>query len=486
MAPRDNSPTAKPRNHHERIWLLLIGLETIYTIVQLALLATLWIVNKNYLWVIINLIIVFLDFLVSATHLAYLERGGLDEITVVDLVPCLQLASFACNSYLRRRLWIWLIWKNVFWALLFLLWIKPAFLYTDAFGGTFVGATSLSGRSSCSRVTFYQEFGQCKQNFPGAGGGIVFHPEGAFSINNGFQLDGIYSRCFLEQEWAGPSFNQTIWLGGFARGVDGLNICSEPRDGGVVSRYNCPTSQQVCLEGYPGLWYGLSVQTNSPLVLANSTHASLPNVATVAYCPGNSAALVNFSTSPTTSQWVGGKPYPVCSFCLWYNIYQNMTSGKTVQVSDEVLKICLPGWNGAVNYPPDSYAGWRSYDDGTTDPSWLCGFCPGRGSGWWGFSTEVYDNNGIQESYWLYTSLALIDPGVRGVIFGFILFVEGALRCCKDRRQKAKVHHIQKQDGLLLEEPLLSPPHPHHHHDHPSGNRPLRPPASSGSNKIIE
>jgi hypothetical protein len=430
MAPRDNSPEEeaegllKTHREYTKLWIGIALVEFSYFATQLGLLLSLFWYNKNYLWIIFNLFFVFvLDLPVSGGILSALHLGGLQDLVYLDLIPIIQWGSFCCFGD-RRGLSIWMVWQNVFWAALVLLWIKPAFLYTDAFGGSFGGRTSLAGRSSCSNVVFTEANGQCTQSFPGPS--IVYNPLGAFDANNGYQENGIYASCLLEQRWAGPTFTGGIWLPGFAR-VDGLNDCNNMlATGGVVSRFNCPTAQQVCLNGYPGLWYGLNAATTTPLVLMNTTAQPL-------WCPGNTGAQVYIN-----GIWVGGKPRPVCSFCLWYTIYQAQVSGQLQavlnKIPQDVISTCLPGWNQAVNYPPDDWAGWRSYPDGTTDPSGLCGFCPGWGVGWWGFDTEVYDSNGVQTSYWYYTAVALIVPGARKVLIGFVLFVMGMRKCCHEEQ----------------------------------------------------
>jgi hypothetical protein len=284
MAQRGNSPEEEEllRTHREytKLWLGIALVEFSYFATQLGLLLPLFWYNKNYLWIIFNLVVVFvLDLPISGGILATLHSGGLQELVFIDLVPIVQWGSFCCFGD-RRGLSIWMVWQNVFWATLVILWIKPAFLYTDAFGGSFGGRTSLAGRSSCSQVVFTEVNGQCTQSFPGSS--IVYHPLGAFDSNNGYQENGIYASCLLEQRWAGPTFTGGIWLPGFAR-VDGLNDCNNQiATGGVVSRFGCPTTQQVCLEGYPGLWYGLNAATTTPLFLTNTSAQPL-------FCPGNIA-----------------------------------------------------------------------------------------------------------------------------------------------------------------------------------------------------
>lgn len=385
--------------------------------------------------------------MISWTHHAALARCGMDDLAFIEIIPCFQLFAFACYKNEKKGLWTWLIWQNVFWGFLVILWIRPAFLYTDAFGGTFAGATSLSGRSSCSAVTFYQVGNTCTQRFPGRE--VIAHPLGAFSINSGFQRSGIYATCPLEQTWAGPTNNESLSLGGFALNSGNIPLCTQPVNGGVISRYNCPADQyhqgggeeaNVCVEGYPGLWYGFRAPPSSPLVLLNTTE----NI--VMLCPGNTGALTTLT--PQYNFTVKGRPLPICSFCLWYVIYQALRVGRPPPVSDEVLTTCLPGWNRAVSYPPDDWGGWKSYPDGTADPSVGCALCPGRGVGIWGFSTEVYDKNGVETSYWLYTVLALILPGSRKIAVGIILFAQGAVMysnpCSAAKRKHWRVGRTKK------------------------------------------
>jgi hypothetical protein len=442
--PQLEEDEEKRAHHHQHIWLAVGLIETFYHIPQLIILAVLaFDVNKNYLWASLNLFILILDLMISWTHHAALAQFGMDDLAFIEIIPCFQLFSFACYKNAKKGLWLWLIWQNVFWAFLVLLWIRPAFLYTDAFGGTFAGATSLAGRSSCARATFYQIGNDCTQRFPGRD--VIAHPLGAFSIDNGFQQSGVYATCPLEQTWAHPTWGMptdplkpNLWLGGFVLGSNGIPICSQQvLIGGFVSRYNCPNgdygsgNDNVCLQGYPGLWYGLKAPPSSPEALLNTT-ANLPML-----CPGNTGALTTRTTKYNFTNT--GRPLPICSFCLWYVIYQALRAGIPPPVSDEVLTTCLPGWNRAVSYAPEEWGGWKSYVDGTTDPSVGCALCPGRGVGLWGFSTEVYDNNGVEASYWLYTVLALILPGWRKLAVGIILFWQGALKYpnpCPERRKK--------------------------------------------------
>ena len=438
MAHLDSSRGDEALKHrrHTQLFVGVAVVETLYHVTQLVLLALLmFLVNFNYLWGIFNFTFVFFDLVVSMGYLGTLHNDGLGEFVFIDLIPVLQLGSFFCKGD-RKGLSIWLLWQNVFWALLVLLWIRPAFLYTDAIGGTFGGTTSLAGKSSCSTFSFTPApQGSCIQS---AGDPIVYNPFGEFSVNNPFRLAGLYSTCYLDQHWAGPTFsNNASWIGGYTR--DGLTTCTtQVATGGFVSRTGCPALQSdVCPQGYPGLWYGLQVNTDSTDYLTNTTGL-------IKLCPGNTGLSVNVD-----GRQVKGKPLPVCNKCLWYVIYQAQLEGRPLNtregcqrpnttqdpicISNDILQTCLPGWTQGVNYPPDSWAGWRSYPDGTTDPSGVCGFCPGRGVGWWGFSSEVYDTGGIQQSYWFYTAVALIVPGARKFLVGVAMFAVGARECCPEK-----------------------------------------------------
>lgn len=428
------------REEERNIHLGLALVETFYHLAQFILLACLLRFSGNWLWVALYLLIIFID-LVDSIFFLRKSRTEFREISILEIIPFFQ-GCFACNSRKRDHPWRWFVVQNFCWFWLIMLWIRPAFLYMDAFGGTFLWASSLSGRSSCSDVIFTEvstnEISSSECQARAVAADVVYNPSGAFKYPDSLTsqigeeiVHGIFANCFMEQTWSAPVF-KNLTLGGYAVNSRGRTICSSPLVGGSLSRDNCPRGNIVCPDAFPGSWYGYKLSgLLSPIQISN-TSANIIDL-----CPGNNA---NPYTLPG-GEIVVGAPLPVCAYCLFYQIWLGARAVPPIQpVPELVLNTCLPTWQGDPNVSPKEWKGWSAFADGTTTETNWCVLCPGRnGLGGPGFNQELFQNQNISDAYWLYTSSSFIAPAARKFGIALVLIITGMLRCCPpDEKKKRK------------------------------------------------
>lgn len=383
---------------HHRQWTGIVIVETFYHLLQFTFcILLITVVSKNYLWNIFFLFICAIDFLQTFFFIYSVENV---EINPAETIPILQWVTWWSKNTSDKKT-LWLVIQNVLWVFLILLWLRPAFLYSDMLGGTFLGKTSHSKESSCTNARFSLSGEQCSQPF---GRTIIYNPKGVFnSPNTGYDEQGIYSTCPMNQRWANATFGclgcpgDGVWVGGYNVDSQKNLICEQPKVGGEISRYNCPGTKQ-CDDAYPGLWYGVKLQTLSSETLPNNTQGLIE------FCP--STIPIPISVPP----YVKGVGKYVCSYCLFYLIYIGAIfpdiGGPLSQTTQ-----CLPGWNGVSTTPPNSWQGWKPGDS-----SLGCALCPSRGAGWGMVKDELYGEENIIDSYWFSTTVAFFFPILRKLL----------------------------------------------------------------------
>jgi hypothetical protein len=347
----------------------------------------------------------------------YFLKGEDIEISIAEIVPILQWFQW-CLKKTPQKKTIWLTYQNIYWAILVIIWIRPAFLNTDILGGTFMGRTSHARQSSCTNARFFQATSSptspCEQNFQRD---IIYNPLGVFnSPETGYDPQGIYSSCPLDQLWANATFPEEPYVKGFTKNSIGQSICGSPLEVGPIARYNCPVGSSACQnqDSYPGKWYGVKIAQSSPVNILN-TEADL-----IQFCPGTTGQIVNLNATST----VKGRGSYVCSYCLFYLIQNNVQNFPPQMISQ-----CLPGWSNDPTIPPNEWQGWKPGDS-----SWLCSLCPARGSGWWGVKEEHWDEQSIIETYWFSSTVTFFLPLLRRLLTPLVL--------CSCSNKKTKKHQI--------------------------------------------